>query len=205
MTDEKPKSGIFSSLFLMYLILVLHGLVIVLFALLVVFFRGVVSYLPWIMLGGGLLVILSGWLIWRKFINSQRQLREFLESPLLRDREVEVKLLGGMASVKLGAPVTLAGPQHEALEHRPVPALAEPDPQRPRVEEPFNQRVVEIETEAEPVAVPETPPVSDAEAARLTQLARLIKRRENGELSEAEYLEQKRELTGSPASETSVH
>ncbi|MDX1270028.1 MAG: hypothetical protein R3311_21860, partial [Oceanisphaera sp.] len=67
MAKEKQNSGLFSSLLVMYLILIMHGLVIVLFALLVVFFRGVVTYLPWIMLGGSFLVAVSAWTLWRKF------------------------------------------------------------------------------------------------------------------------------------------
>jgi hypothetical protein len=164
MATEKPSSGLFSSLFLMYLILVLHGLVIVLFALLVVFFRGVVTYLPWIMLAGGLLVVGSAWFLWRKFRSSQLDFKALLENPLLRDRAVEVRFLGGVASVRLGAPVSAATSFPDAIEHRPLQT------------------------------VESVPQLEDAETLRLKRLARLIKLRENGELSEPEFQALKKTL-----------
>jgi hypothetical protein len=164
MATEKPHSGLFSSLFLMYLILVLHGLVIVLFALLVVFFRGVVTYLPWIMLAGGLLLVASAWFLWRKIRSSQFDIKAMLENPLLRDRAVEVRFLGGVASVRLGAPVAAATSFPEAIEHRP------------------EQTVTSL------------PQLEDAETVRLKRLARLIKLRDSGELSETEFQDLKQTL-----------
>lgn len=103
--SEPNRNGLFSSIALSHLILLLHGLVIFLFVLLAIFFHGVLTYLPWIMAGGCLLLIGSGWLLWRRLQRSQRSLRELLDTPLLRDRGVELKLLGGVASLRLGAPV----------------------------------------------------------------------------------------------------
>jgi len=163
MAAEKQRSGLFSSLFLMYLVLLMHGLAIVLFALLVVFFRGVVTYLPWIMLGGTLLVILSAWIFWRKFRNNQREFKELLNNPLLRDRAVELRFLGGVATVRLGAPGPSSVPLPEVIEYQPQ--TVEPIPQ-----------------------------LEDAEAARLNNLARLIKLRDKGELTESEFQELKQRL-----------
>ncbi|HKI51331.1 MAG TPA: SHOCT domain-containing protein [Geothermobacteraceae bacterium] len=162
MAAEKQRSGLFSSLFLMYLVLLMHGLAIVLFALLVVFFRGVVTYLPWIMLGGALLIILSAWIFWRKFRNNQREFKEMLNNPLLRDRAVELRFLGGVATVRLGAPGPSSVPLPEVIE--------------------YQQTVVPI------------PQLEDAEAARLNNLARLIKLRDKGELTESEFQELKQRL-----------
>jgi len=173
MAAEKQRSGLFSSLFLMYLVLVMHGLLIVLFALLVVFFRGVVTYLPWIMLAGTLVVLGSAWLLWRKYRNSQRDLKDLLDNPLLRDRAVELRFLGGVATVRLGAPGSPSVPFPETIEHHPVRTV-------------------------EPVAQ-----IEDTEAARLNNLARLIKLRENGDLSEAEYQDLKQRLLGSEPGEIS--
>ena len=174
MATEKQRSGLFSSLFLMYLILLLHGLAIVLFALLVVFFRGVVTYLPWIMLGGALLVILSAWLIWRKFRHSQRDFKEILDNPLLRDRAVELRFLGGVATVRLGAPGPSSVPMPDVIEYQPQ-------------------------------SVESIPQLEDPEAARLNNLARLIKLRDRGELTDTEFQELKQRLLhpDSPGDESS--
>jgi hypothetical protein len=164
MATEKPRSGLFSSLFLMYLILILHGLVIVLFALLVVFFRGVVTYLPWIMLAGGLLVVVSGWILWRKFRHSQLDIKALLDNPVLRDRAVELRFLGGVATVRLGAPGSVANSMSEAIEYRPIQT------------------------------VESVPQLEDVESIKLKQLARLIKLRESGELNEMEFQDLKKTL-----------
>lgn len=164
MSVEKPRTGLFSSLLLMYLVLLMHGLAIVLFALLVVFFRGVVTYLPWIMLGGALLVIGSAWFFWRKFRNSQRDVKELLNNPLFRDRAVELRFLGGVATVRLGAPGPSSVPMREVIEYH-------------------------AESQDEPVAR-----LEDPEAARLNSLARLIKLRDSGTLTDREFEELKQRL-----------
>lgn len=164
MAAEKQRSGLFSSLFLMYLVLLMHGLAIVLFALLVVFFRGVVTYLPWIMLGGALLVILSAWIFWRKFRNNQREFKELLDNPLFRNRAVELRFLGGVATVRLGAPGPSSVPMPEVIEYQPE------------------------------TVVTALPQLEDTEAARLNHLARLIKLRDKGELTESEFQELKQRL-----------
>lgn len=170
MPEEKPRSGLFSSLMLMYLVLLMHGLAIVLFALLVVFFRGVVTYLPWIMLGGALLVIASAWIFWRKFRNSQRDFKEMLDNPLLRDRAVELRFLGGVATVRLGAPGPSSIPIRDVIEYR--------------ADAP-NESVAQLE---------------DPEAVRLNSLARLIKLRDSGALTDSEYEELKQRLLNQASS-----
>lgn len=131
MPDNPRKSaglGLFSTLLVSHLVLLLHGLVILLLALLVVFFRGVVTYLPWILGGGILLLLVSALFLWRALRRRGRALGEILASPLLRDRAVEVKLLGGVASVRLGAPGETQPQQQRTLELDSGPNL-------PRLEE----------------------------------------------------------------------
>jgi len=104
MGDDQSTRGLFKSLFLTYFILVLHGVLIILLALLVVFFRGVVEYLPWILAGGLVLIASFVWLLWRKLRRSRAGLGELLDNPVLRDRSVELRFLGGVATLRLGEP-----------------------------------------------------------------------------------------------------
>lgn len=154
--------GLFKSLFLTYLILVLHGVLLILFALLVVFFRGVFEYLPWILAAGLLIIASCCWLLWRRFRRGSADLAELLDQPVLRDRAVEVRLLGGMASLRLGAPAAPSSAGREAIAIDPVT----------------------------------TPRLEDEEAQRLRRLARLIKLRDGGEISEGEFQALRQDLLG---------
>jgi len=153
MAKEKSGSGMVSGIFLTHLILLMHGLVIVGLALLVVFFRGVVSYMPWLVGGGILLVVLSALYVWRRLRRSQRDLRDLLNNPVLKDRAVEISFLGGVASLRLGQPGSAGGQ---------LPVLEAPEV------EPLSQ-------------------LEDPEAQRLRELSRLVKLREAGHISDAEY------------------
>ena len=98
----KKSDGILRGVALAHLILALHVLLFAAIGLLVLFFRGVVLYLPWIFLGGFVFILLAGFFIYRWLKSQGRSLRETLNSPLLRGQSVEVSLLGGLASVRIG-------------------------------------------------------------------------------------------------------
>lgn len=132
---EKPKEdkGLFTGVMVAYLVLLLHVLLLVLVAVAVVFFRGVVEYMPWILGGGFALVLLSGYLFFRKFRKNAEKLREVLSDPVFRDRAVEVKLFGGVASLRLGQPVASANSAEPILlDQVPVMQLEDPEAQRLR-------------------------------------------------------------------------
>ncbi len=116
--DKKGGDGLFKSVMLAYLILVLHVFLLVGLGFLVFFFRGIVQYMVWIFLFGALLILVSGYWFYRKIKAEGRSLRETLNSPLFRNRTVEVSLLGGMASFRVGhndgAPPLLTSPENEA-------------------------------------------------------------------------------------------
>ncbi|MBI9085256.1 MAG: SHOCT domain-containing protein [Desulfobacterales bacterium] len=104
MTRKNPKEteGVMKSVLTAYFILVLHALLIAGLGFLVLFFRGLVNYMLWIFLGGTALVIISGYLFWRRMKAEGKTLREMLNSPTFRGRTVEVSLLGGLATFKVG-------------------------------------------------------------------------------------------------------
>jgi len=130
---KKEDKGLFSGVMVAYLVLLLHVLLLVLVGVAVVFFRGVVEYMPWILGGGFALILLSGYLFFRKFRKNAEKLREVLSDPVFRDRAVEVKLFGGVASLRLGQPVASATPAEPILLDRvPVMQLEDPEAQRLR-------------------------------------------------------------------------
>ena len=103
------------------MILVLHVLLIAGLGLVVIFLTGVAQYLFWIVLAGMVLVTLSGYLFYRRLRKEGRTLGETLRGPAFGGRAVEVSLLGGLATMRLGKPV-----QRDALEggsHCQVPRL----------------------------------------------------------------------------------
>ena len=126
--------GLVKSVLLAYFILALHVLLIAVMAVLVLFFRGVVNYMLWIVIGGIAVVGISALLFVKRMRAEGKSLREMLRNPVFRGRSVEVSLLGGMATVKLGQPSSLQAIEHDAPVD--IPRLENPDtPRNPEVSE----------------------------------------------------------------------
>jgi hypothetical protein len=101
---KKEGDGLLKSVLLAYFILALHVLLIAGLAILVLFFRGVVNYMLWILIGGIAIVSFSLYYFFRRMRAEGRSLREVLKNPMFNGRSVEVSLLGGVATLKLGQP-----------------------------------------------------------------------------------------------------
>ena len=129
---KNEGDGLVKSVLLAYFILALHVLLIAGMAILVLFFRGVVNYMLWIVLGGIAVVGLSAFFFIKRMRAEGKSLREMLRNPVFRGRSVEVSLLGGMATVKLGQPSPLPAIEHDASVD--IPRLENPDaPRNPEV------------------------------------------------------------------------
>ena len=100
---RRDKEGLFKSIFTAYFILLLHVFLLAGVGLTVVLFKGVYHYLPWIMAGIGILVLSIAWIFYRRMRESSTQLRDILSIPEFKDRTVEVRLLGGLASFTVKA------------------------------------------------------------------------------------------------------
>ena len=100
---KKNENGLFKGVMTAYFIVVLHVLLIAGVGLLVIFFQGIINYLPWIFLGGSAIIIASVYLFYRRIKKQGKTLRETLNSPMFNGRAVEISLLGGLASVKVGS------------------------------------------------------------------------------------------------------
>lgn len=99
---NKSGDGLFKSVMLAYFVLALHVLLMVMLGLLVLFFRGILQYMMWIFLAGGVAICGSGYYFYKKMKSEGKTVREMLKTPLLNGRPVEVSLLGGLASFRVG-------------------------------------------------------------------------------------------------------
>lgn len=100
--QKKNEAGLFKGVMLSYFIVVLHILLIACIGLLIIFFRGIINYMLWVLLGGSALIIASAYLFYKRIKKEGMTLRETLNSPMFHGKTVEVSLLGGLASVKVG-------------------------------------------------------------------------------------------------------
>jgi len=98
---KRDKEGIFKSLFAAYFVLLLHVFLLAGTGITVVLFKGVYHYLPWIMAGLALLIIALFWIFYLRMKKSTREIKDILAFPQFQGRNVEIRLLGGMASVKI--------------------------------------------------------------------------------------------------------
>lgn len=100
--QSQPQESIFRDVLLAYFVLFFHVILILFLGVLVLFFRGVITYLPWI-LGLGLVVIVVSWYLWWQHMKKHgKRLRDILNDPLFQGRTIEVTFLGGLASFRLG-------------------------------------------------------------------------------------------------------
>ena len=105
---EKQWAEIAKSFFFSYLVLTLIlALNIALFfvvGIIIIFFKGVLDYIVWILILGAILIGTFCYLLWKRMKERGKTLREMIGDPLFRGRDVEVNLLGGFFSVKIGRP-----------------------------------------------------------------------------------------------------
>jgi hypothetical protein len=130
-TAKDKGEGLFKSVMLAYMVLVLHVLLMVVLGLMVIFFRGVVQYMLWIFIAGALAIIMSAYYFYRRMKAEGKTLKQMLSSPMLNGRPVEVSFLGGLASFRVGAPG-----HAQQLESRMVdPTYQLEDPETARIRE----------------------------------------------------------------------
>jgi hypothetical protein len=116
---NKEGNGLFKSVLMAYLIVILHILLFAGLALLVLFFRGIVNYTIWIFIGGLAVIIVSLFYFYRRIKAGGKILKDTLNSPEFRDRPVEVSFLGGVASVRFGRPGGLPALAGGSAQHPP--------------------------------------------------------------------------------------
>ena len=102
---KKDSGELFRGILLAHLILFLHLLFIAGLGLVVVFFHGISQYMLWIFLGTTAILLASGYFCYRHIKTRGRQtLKDIESSAIFKNRSFEVRLLGGMASLRFGRP-----------------------------------------------------------------------------------------------------
>jgi len=130
--SRKGGEGLFKSVMMAYLVLVLHLLLVFGLGLVVVFFSGIVQYMLWIFLLGAITILASFYYFYRRMKAQGRTLREMMQSPMFNGRPVEVSLLGGLASFRMGG---AAGGPHELGSDTRHPSHQLEDPETVRLRE----------------------------------------------------------------------
>lgn len=100
--SKHNREGLFKGIAMAYAILILHLVLIAALGLVVIFLTGIAHYMFWIVLTGMALAALAGYLFYRRLRKEGRTLGETLRAPAFLGREVEVSLLGGLATMRLG-------------------------------------------------------------------------------------------------------
>jgi len=131
-TDNAENDGLVRSVLTAYIILALHVVLIAALGLLVLFFRGFVHYMLWIFMGGAALLGFSGYLVYLRMKAEGKTLREVLNTPAFRGRSVEISLLGGLASLKLGNPENGLDALEDMRDEPPPRQLEAPESSRIR-------------------------------------------------------------------------
>ncbi|MFH2060355.1 MAG: SHOCT domain-containing protein [Pseudomonadota bacterium] len=119
------KEGLFSSILIAHVILLLHIFLLAGVGVTVVLFKGIYLYLPWIMGGIGIMILLVAWFFYRQMRTGSSDIQNILSMPQFQDRAVEIKLMGGLASFKLNAPKTNNVPPNHQISNGQAQALLE--------------------------------------------------------------------------------
>lgn len=128
---KKDKEGVFKSLFAAYFVLLLHVFLLAGTGITIIIFKGIYNYLPWIMGGIAVFILAVFWLFYFRIKNSTKDIKEVLSFPEFQDRNVEIKLLGGVATFKIdgknGGSENRETPllTHHDLINTPLPLLEE--------------------------------------------------------------------------------
>jgi hypothetical protein len=99
--QPEEKGSLMSGVFLAYTILLLHVALLAGLGCVVLFFRGITEYMMWIFIAGTALVSYSGYRVYKRMKMEQSGLRDMMNMPMFRGRNLEISFLGGMASVKI--------------------------------------------------------------------------------------------------------
>ncbi len=99
--DEQNKS-VFSGVMLGYLVLILHILLMVGLGATVVLIKGIYDFRWIIFVAGIALLIASAYYFYHKFKEHKQKIVDLMSDPAFRDKTLEISLMGGMASIKLG-------------------------------------------------------------------------------------------------------
>ncbi len=99
---KSDSDGMFKGVLMVYFVLFLHVLTIVGLVFLVFFFHAFIQYMFWIFLTGCGVIFISSFRVYRRLKREGRQLKQIISAPAFLSRPLEISLLGGMASLRIG-------------------------------------------------------------------------------------------------------
>ncbi len=115
-SSSQAQESIFKGVMLANFVLLFHVALILGVAFIAFFSGGVIEYLPWVLTVGGVLIVGSVCLGWRRMKEQGKHLAHVLNDPTFQNRTIEVNLLGGLASLRLGLPQELPMIPHKNPE-----------------------------------------------------------------------------------------
>lgn len=117
------KEGLFASLLAAHVIIILHVVLLASIGMIIILFGGVYHYLPWILGGVAVFILLTALILYRQVKNRSSQLQTILNMPQFQERNVELKLMGGLVSLNLNTPESeTIGVSHQLTDGQ-TPAL----------------------------------------------------------------------------------
>jgi hypothetical protein len=130
---KNETTALVSSLFLASSVLIFHVVLLAAMGILVIFFSGIVNYIFWIFLGSCALIGGSVYFFFRYMKkDGGRMVNQLLSLPELKGKNFEVKILGGLASLKIVG----ENDQTRAIEvNQPLSSRQLEDPQSIRLRE----------------------------------------------------------------------
>ena len=114
---DNESGELFEGILLAHFIIFLHLLLIACLGLLVIFFHGISQYMLWIFLGASILLFACGFLFYRRIrTRGIQSFKDIQRYTILEGRSFEVRILGGLASLRFGIPVNSLPIENKALE-----------------------------------------------------------------------------------------
>lgn len=101
---DKQKNPLLSGIVAGYLILLAHLLLIIILATAVVFIQTLAEYIEYVLAGGLLLILGSAVFFYRIVRQNGKQIINTLRNPAFQGQNIEISLLGGLASVSINNP-----------------------------------------------------------------------------------------------------
>ena len=117
------ENSLFKSIFVAFLILFMHVILLAGVGILILLFYGIINHMIW-MIGGFVLIAIWGYLFYRKVIEDSKELKNVVGD--MKGKNVEIKLLGGLATLRMGDSV-LRQNMNQLSSQRPK-ELAAPEP-----------------------------------------------------------------------------
>jgi hypothetical protein len=100
--ENEENKTIFSGVMIGTTILALHILLLIGLGIAVILIKGIYDFRWFIFIAGIAVIGFSGYFFYRRLKESNRKITDLMTDPALANRTLEISLLGGMATVKLG-------------------------------------------------------------------------------------------------------